>query len=377
MANKLEIGGMTPQAVYGKLVEKGLSASDAAIVVGSWIFENFGKVKRVFNYAEGFPDAVADCSSKFARSFAHTDWVDGEDVVQAEKTAGEEGFNQRFHRIEDDLDALGVDVAKVFLCLADMRRSLRGLLDEIRTEINRIHSDLYDCCNKGVVVGPFVEHLPAYGAMVEGAIFMGTTTFAGRNVGMWRTERGIMMLPAISTMDIDITTDVRVSTPGKLARYMEENKTVRDAFGGQPVTKKDLVSRFGAERAADGRTIRELVDILPDEASFNSLDDLVEGVAEREAAALRTTGGSDAAVAAVFGLEAEVAKVSEAPVENVSAIPTRVRRALSTAGIKTMGRLAESRTEEVIRLLKNEGVEASAGEVAEWRAVARTLGRIR
>lgn len=45
-------------------------------------------------------------------SFAHQDWVDGEDVGQAEQTTGEDGFNTRFHRIESDLDALGSDFAQ-------------------------------------------------------------------------------------------------------------------------------------------------------------------------------------------------------------------------------------------------------------------------
>jgi hypothetical protein len=40
----------------------------------------------------------------FERTFFHSDWVDGEDLVQAES---DNGFNVRFHQIEDDLDALG------------------------------------------------------------------------------------------------------------------------------------------------------------------------------------------------------------------------------------------------------------------------------
>lgn len=40
----------------------------------------------------------------YQRAFTHDDWIDNEDVVQA---AGEKGFNQKFHAIEAELDAIG------------------------------------------------------------------------------------------------------------------------------------------------------------------------------------------------------------------------------------------------------------------------------
>jgi hypothetical protein len=44
----------------------------------------------------------------YARAFNHEDWIDNEDVVQAE---GEDGFNVRFHAIEDELDKVGAAFA--------------------------------------------------------------------------------------------------------------------------------------------------------------------------------------------------------------------------------------------------------------------------
>jgi|SRR5262245_43018328 len=40
----------------------------------------------------------------YHRTFAHDDWIDNEDVVQA---GGEKGFNQKFHALEAELDAIG------------------------------------------------------------------------------------------------------------------------------------------------------------------------------------------------------------------------------------------------------------------------------
>lgn len=47
---------------------------------------------------------------EFNRSFSHVDWIDNEDVVQAE---GENGFNTRFHALEDDLDTIGTVIGTV------------------------------------------------------------------------------------------------------------------------------------------------------------------------------------------------------------------------------------------------------------------------
>jgi hypothetical protein len=39
----------------------------------------------------------------YTRTFTHVDWIDNEDVVQA---GGDKGFNQKFHGLEAELDAI-------------------------------------------------------------------------------------------------------------------------------------------------------------------------------------------------------------------------------------------------------------------------------
>jgi hypothetical protein len=119
----------------------GFSDAQADTLVG--VFTQIVATQRVFDYQRQFPPTDPDCVSTFARSFQHQDWVDGESVVQAEQTSIEDGFNVRFHRIEQDLDALGANVAKAFLCLGEMRGDLRAILDEIKLELNRVNSDLF------------------------------------------------------------------------------------------------------------------------------------------------------------------------------------------------------------------------------------------
>lgn len=106
-----------------------------------------GKNKRVFAYSDPVASAQpVACRADFVRSFVHTDWIDGESVVQAGETTMEEGFNARFHKIEDDLDALAADIARAFVCMGDQRAEVSKALDEVKAELNRINSDIHDCC---------------------------------------------------------------------------------------------------------------------------------------------------------------------------------------------------------------------------------------
>jgi hypothetical protein len=130
------------------LEQSNLTQVEINSLVWGLLGEALGKSKRVFNYTKTFEPSAPACEVGFARSFVHTDWIDGESVVQAEHNSIEEGFNSRFHKIEDDLDALSTDSAKALRCIGDMRAELAALLTEIRTEINRINADVHECCHK-------------------------------------------------------------------------------------------------------------------------------------------------------------------------------------------------------------------------------------
>jgi|GEM_PF-5604113 len=125
--------------------------------------ESTGKQKRVFNYNLEFKSDHPDCEAKFNRSFIHIDWIDGESVVQAETNTVEDGFNLRFHRIENDLDALSTDVRKAFECIGDMRGELADRLSEIKVELNRINTDIFqktEDSGGGFWTGPFIPDQP-------------------------------------------------------------------------------------------------------------------------------------------------------------------------------------------------------------------------
>ncbi len=141
---QLDVQGVNATELFTTITKAGVTPLDAKLLIGSLLIDFVGHRARTFNYVTSFPGADAACKSTFGRTFQHQDWVDGESVVQAEETTGELGFNRRFHEIETDLDALGADMALAFTCLADMRASIRALLDELRGEINRINAQLAD-----------------------------------------------------------------------------------------------------------------------------------------------------------------------------------------------------------------------------------------
>lgn len=85
------------------MVEANLNESQINTMIWGILGENLGSSRHVFNYADTFDALQPGCTVNFERSFSHTDWIDGESVVQAEETTIEDGFNTRFHRIEDDL----------------------------------------------------------------------------------------------------------------------------------------------------------------------------------------------------------------------------------------------------------------------------------
>ncbi|NVB84561.1 MAG: hypothetical protein HOV81_39665 [Kofleriaceae bacterium] len=366
MANEeLKLAGMTPSAVFEKLRDQGVDAHGAAIIVGSWIHELVGAFKRTFYYKTQFPAEVPECKPTFNRSFHHADWIDGESVVQAEKTTAEEGFNARFHKIEADLDALGRDVAHSYECMANMRGAMAKLLEEIRVELNRL-SDIVD---KPDVVRPTI---PPLVKNVPDLQFLGGTKLFGKDVMMWNTENGMMVLPAVKDLAGDPLKDPRVTKAGDLTRVFTLNDAIRTNFANREVTRDELVDKFGTVATGDGRTVRDLVEILPTGAKYATLDALVDDVAEREAAVLRTSDLTGVALAAAFGTTT-TGDVSAVPVERLESVPASVRAALSTSGISTIANLASADPAKISETLERAGVSATRSEVAGWVGAARTL----
>ena len=372
MAGNLEISGLSAETVYSNLQKAGVTPSDAAVIVSGWIYEALGKGKRTFDYQQTFPETTPGCAAAFNRTFVHQDWIDGESLVQAQQSAGEDGFNVRFHRIETDLDAIRADMVLAYTCLAEMRASLRHLLDEIRAELNRLNNDVYTLRNEPDTTGP-----GTIGPIVKNPKFLGVTKLANQSVSLWNTDQGMFVLPVPQTFGVDPVNDQRVRMTSELSRYLQETPAVQQAFP-EGFTKSDLIERFGNERTRDGSTVGELVTILPDSVRYQNVPAMLEDIADRQAAALRTTAGANQAVMDAFGLETGVQSVEAAPIETLRTVPADARAGLSRAGITSVGKLAGAQPQEIARALQESGLTGySAGDVAEWAGAAKVLTRVR
>lgn len=375
---EINFDGLTVSQLYQTFTAGGISPSDASVLVSSWIYENVGRTNRVFNYVQPFPAVEPSCQPPpFVRTFQHDDWVDGEDVVQAGTTTGEVGFNERFHRIEADLDTLGANVAKAFTCLAAMRAGLRNLLDEIRAEINRLHDTTHEWQIVAPNLGLTVDKFPNYHfGMLDFGKYMGTTTFLDQNVSVWSTKNGTVVLPAVETLGVDVIVGPKLKNAALINRFIAENPEVRQRFPKEFIID-DFLREYGGEEIADGRTVRDVLKVLPIRTQFLTLDAMVLETGEREAAIVRTTMGAQSAISAALGIEGDLETVGDADVTKLNSVPTKARAALAKAGIATVGALADVSPSQVLEIMNEAGVRAGPGEAAEWTSFAQTLTRLR
>lgn len=367
--NTLDLGGMTPDVVYQKLQQEGVSQVDASLLVSGWIYQNFGNVQRTFAYAVPFDAVDTNCAAAtFTRSFHHADWVDGESVVQAQQTTGEDGFNFRFHQIETDIDGLAAEIAKLYVCVAEMRSELHDRLEELRTEINRIDGDVFALQQKGTAspAGP-----SRYTGLIDSPNFIASTTLGKANVTLWQTQSGILALPATVPLAGDPVTDQRVQDAADFGRFMAENADAQAAFGTTGITKAAFVAKFGTQTTASGKTIADTLADIPDTATFTSAQALADALSQTNAASITA---STANLSGVMGtaLGTTTANAANAGVDTLTSLTPQARSALAAAGIDTVGKLAAANPADVSKALTSvPGV--SKGDVGAIVSTAKTI----
>jgi hypothetical protein len=361
------VKGTNVNGLFTHLRDVGVAEEAAGLLVSEWLAENLGKRRRSFQFRTDFPEQVAACNAVFQRTFAHTDWVDGESVVQAGETPTEEGFNKRFHALEADLDTVKGDLVRAFECLAEMRRTLRAMFNELVAEINTINGLLGE-----------TQPLPpvsTFPGNVNQGTFAGTVKFGDKDMLLWNTNQGQFLLPKTPEVVPDIR-NPRFNSAGVLQGKFLEQPAIAENFP-EEVAVKDLVEKFGNEVLIDGRTVAEVVKILPPDFTAPNLGELVNQVAEREAGAIRTEIGATEAIKNNLGISFEREAVATAPVENATFLPPTAGEALKDVGVVNIEKLAGSDPVEVHRQLTDAGVRVSPGEVARWQGIAKTLTRLR
>ena len=370
--NTLELAGMTPDVVYSKLQAQGITQTDASLLVSGWIYQNFGNVQRTFSYTVPFAAVDANCAvATFARSFHHADWVDGSSVVQAQQTTGEDGFNLRFHRIENDIDGLAAEIAKLIACVAEMRSELHDRLEEVRTEINRVDSDLF-ALGEARTSGPIVSGTAGrYDGLIKSPNFVASTKLGAADVTLWQTDSGLFALPAIVPLSGDPVTDQRVVDSGDFGRYVASNPDVATAFGTTGLTKAAFIDKFGTQTTASGKTIAQILTDIPDSATFATPQALADAVSQASATSIVSSTANLPGVIGV-ALGTTTANAANAKVDTLSSLTPETRTALASAGLDTVGKLAAANPADVTTALKSvSGV--NAGDVGAIISTAKTI----
>lgn len=376
MNDQIDFDGITVSQLYTALIGTGLSQVDATTLAGNWILQNVGRTRRIFNYSDPLDAVDPACVAAFERTFEHQPWADYEDPVMAGESPGDRGFNWRFDRISDDLDALRADVGRAFACVALLREEVSGLLGELRAEVNRINRDIHahhgddDGSGGGFGVGGFT------GPGVIGSTFVGSGSFNDTPVSIWQTAQGMMMLPVVNAGVVQPSTDPRIRKAGRLARFIAETPEVVEVFGGG-VSIEAFRERFGGEVTRDGTLVADLIDVFPPQGRFATLDAMVDGVADIEGTFVRTTPGSRDALSDSLGLGDTGTPFAQAAVADLSTVPFKARSAFVQAGITELGALADIDPREATEVLARNGFQTTAGQTAEWIGLAKTLRNVR
>jgi hypothetical protein len=131
--------GLPPQAIQTMLArgyaESASAAGDAALAPQADSTQGFQFQVQI---AQTAPECVLD----YQRKFVHQNFVEGVTVVQAEPSPDDPGFNLRFHAIEAEFDAIAVELLLSSNCVAELRRELFELTQELAAKITEIDGKL-------------------------------------------------------------------------------------------------------------------------------------------------------------------------------------------------------------------------------------------
>jgi len=140
------IFGVPGTQLVGALRSAGLADDAVVAVVGRAIAQSAGLLPAAAQPGFVFTTQVAptapECALTYQRVFAHQDFIDGVPVVQAGAPPDEMGFNARFHGIEAEFDSISRNLQTSSNCMAELRREVYGLVQELQAKITEIDQRL-------------------------------------------------------------------------------------------------------------------------------------------------------------------------------------------------------------------------------------------
>jgi len=369
----IETIGVDPEPIMEEILNKGINKYDAAKLVNNLIAINLGQAPRRFNFSSPLPTPTATCTPTFVRQFSHQDWVDGESVVQASESADDKGFNWRFNAISGDLDNLHADTKTLFTCLDNLRAALVHALEDVAAELNRIDTDL---AGLGTRVLP---QTPWHYGIVDAPQFLGVREFDGSKVTMWQHENNVFVLPAVDTVGLTNTLTQHINTGPVMVDYTaSDNNFATDL--GKGMTVSQLIAKYGSNPVGDGRTVGQVLSILPPDATFQDSTSLVNSLVTVEQGYIRSTVGSLDAASAVTGVTSTGAPISAVSAGvlagSVTGAPTNLQSVIAAAGLGSVSDIAALSAEDLTSALSKSGVKLSATQARQLQVAAKTIAGV-
>lgn len=401
-------------------------ATTQMVVAGS-ILDHLGWITNRFSYRQPLAPDDPDLAGRFAQTFEHDDWTDGESVVQAD---GDEGFNRRFHQVEADLASLGQEIGRAFGEVAALRKQLASMFEDIRAAFDRLDTRVVQQKPVPVQIDPRVRDprifdprvldplildprivdpvdpavvkptIPGIGPIIrpnrifevagspgEGIAFgkparkLSRETFAGQPVDVWSTEAGMILVP-VSKPAGDIGTHVAVDPGlgriGAAASWIASNDAaIKDAVKDGPLAVDAVRKKFGGVVLEDGTTFGDLLDGVPADAVVRSPADLSALITDRQVKSIVDDGRMLDVVIGAVGLPPSDKAVSEVGLGSLKMLDEAQRAALGGAGISTVGQLAAVEPAKVMSLFTNAGIATDAGFAGKLVGIGRGLERFR
>lgn len=378
------IEGKTINEAYAELIASDVDTHTASLIAVGAILENLRGTRRRFSFKTEIPTADVTAKYDFTRTFVHRDWIDGESVVQAESSPTEDGFNDRLHKIEDDIDALGLQIKTAMACIEEIRASFTSRTEEIRSELNYLNS-LHDT-QPPLWSGPLPTPMPApeftpHPQIPPESIFEGITKFNGADVAVWKTNNSLVMLPVQGQFQAhfekNINVDHRLEMTGKLTQIIKQNEDqFNQIFTNRELSKDQLIEELANRQIADPADLKELLSILPADAKLNSPTNLLNTVSEGHAAALRSEPGVKPAVIKQLGLSSNTINLKEAPIEKLQGIDSDVALALLKNDIKTVEAFNNKPAAELNQILESSNLNIPPERLQKIKNRANLLLRL-
>ncbi|WP_125130410.1 hypothetical protein [Microbacterium sp. 10M-3C3] len=379
------INGTSTKQVAGVLKGSGLTEAKIGEILGWWYVGAVGNSRPLpFDIATDVQATRTDDVVTYQRAFAHQDWVDGEDRVQASATPEELGFNARFHAIENEFDAIRAQFLRLAAGLVDVRADLFGVVRELESKITAMQNDLFDIKeqlkpatsspgNLGVLGTVKVGEKNAWVAKLGDDFQL--IEFAGATIG------GSGIGPKVNPSGLAYRAEnVRPEEVIEVVRDLEDLVAipeVRTVIEQPGATVADLRTVVAGATLSSGVSAASVLATLPADVELKGAEGTIDVIAKHlvselpdaTAAAMKETVIVDDAARG-----ATAVKLGRSSAEVLGLNPA-IRGALEGAGIDaTVGGLAKTTTAQLAVALGSVGADVSNDILRDVVAKSRVAG---